>query len=130
MKEQNSHSTDANGSAASSAPQNLVLVVEIPPLKSIDEAIEFDRIYLEMNPHAHGIRRRCLAFELPPGVFEKLSKIGPVFVHLMRAGPGYTTKMVATGDICNMDPPMMLHGIFQDHYESYSPPDATPPFEF
>jgi hypothetical protein len=112
----------ANLPEVTSKPGPLVPLIEAPLVKNIDELIQFDRFIFESNQLPDGIRRRCLPLELPPGLFEKLSKIGPdVFVYAMKTGPGCITKMVATGRLRDPNAPMAMHAIIQEHYESYRP---------
>jgi hypothetical protein len=108
-------------------------LITVPPMENIDQVIGFDRFLLENNLNWEGICRRCFHFELPPGMFKRLSTLGKdILVVLRRVEPGRLLKMIATGSLeeygnSSNSCSLLIHGFVLEHYEPVVPQGECQP---
>src|SRR5262245_1872708 len=97
----------------------LPLVVEVPPLNSAAEIIEFDQSVFDANRDRDAFLRPCLRFELPPDMFERLSRIGDdIFIFVARRASGEIVRGVCTGSLqeqrTRLDSPIQIHAVIHE----------------
>jgi hypothetical protein len=97
----------------------LPLVVEVPPLNSAAEIMEFDQSVFDANRDRDAFLRPCLRFELPPDMFERLSRIGDdIFIFVARRASGEIVRGVCTGSLqeqrTRLDSPIQIHAVIHE----------------
>jgi hypothetical protein len=87
-----------------------------PDLRTVDEAIAYDFDVLKANPQWEGFVRPCFPFELPGGMYKRLSAEGrSIFFIVVQKCPGVLNKSIMTsqGDF-RFSVDLRAHGIIQE----------------
>ena len=102
-------------STAAAVPGDAPPLVHVLPLFHTSQVESFDRETLLRNPRWECFTRRCFDFELPPGVYDELSRWNEVFVFVRSVRPGILGKLVVSScDGIKTDYPtlpLVQHGI-------------------